>query len=368
MRNNTVYFLTSSGGKKAVEALFPKDSLWEIRTNVSKIKTDRGYLFRQLWSYILILLKSISKVRTLPQADLVYLDSDGLWDIFPALFYKRKHPEVVLVSMNHVMIEVGGGSLKARIYSLVNYILQSIGYICINKWMDVIFVNDTDEGYKIQDRLTKKNPHKKYYHVQNGVDSTSIKEIPTPPKEYDACFLGYLRPSKGLYDIVPIWRDVCREKPDAQLIIIGGLLLEYRKYLYNEIKASGLTENIILLDSIVDKLEVYKLLKQSRIFISASHKEGWSMAMMECLSCGLPGVVWDLPVYKKSLRDGVIMVERFNIPEFSRQVVSLLRDNALRENLQKKALNFAEQHDWDIIARKESRIFEEILSGVAPSS
>ena len=362
-KDNTVYFLTSSGGRKATEKIFSNDAIFEIKTNVSESRKGRGYLVSQLWSYFLILIKSFFIVGKLPEVDLVYLDSDGLWDIVPALLYKRRYPKVKLVSMNHVMIGVSRENVKTLVFSLINGMLQNVSYFFIGRYTDVIFVNDTHEGFKIRDRLSKGKCTKKFYYVHNGVDVNLIEQVLIQEKVYDACFLGYLRPSKGLYDIVPIWQGVCKERRDAKLLIIGSMLFEYRNYLEKQIENNALQNNIVIIESLTNKHEVFKRLKQSKIFISASHKEGWSMAIMECLASGLPGVVWDLPVYEGSVKDGVIKVRLYDVSEFAKQILRLFSDGALMENLKKRAIDYARQCDWDVIAKKELEIFQEVLAG-----
>ena len=323
---------------------------------------DKGYLWRQILSYLLIIFKSFFITKRLPEVDLVYLDSDGVWDIIPSLFYKKVFPECKLISMNHHMISIRYDSVYFFFSSLVNKILQKIGYFLIIKFSDAVFILDTAMGEKIKLFLCRKGYSKKCYYVKNGVDIYSIEQISEQTKQFEACFFGALRPSKGLTDIVPIWKLVCNQNRGAKLIIVGGMLPRYKKYLCRMIKNNKLKDNIFLFDYIPNKKEAVKLIKKCKIFICPSHEEGWGIAIMECLASGLPGVVWDLPTYKRILKEEVIKIKPNNIGYFADQIVRLLNDDKVFNRLKDRTIDSVKQFNWDIVAREDMKIFQEITS------
>jgi glycosyltransferase involved in cell wall biosynthesis len=330
MNDNNVYFLTTTGGKQQINIKLCQRQhglVFEIKTPLGDYEMDRWYYLRQLWSYILVFFKSM--FFDYPVIDIIYLDSDGLWDIFPALWYKMKHPKVKIISMNHHLVSKGKW-------------LQNICHFLIKRLADCIFVLDTPEGYKIEDKLYKPGF---FYRVQNGIDYDFIKNTPQLEKKYDACFFGTIRPSKGLSDILSIWTRV-NAKRNTNLLIIGYTHPQYLPYLQHP--------NIKIVGYIKDKEEAYKLIKQCKIFISPSREEGWGITNMECLACNLPGVVWDLPVYEHILNFGIRKVPVGDYKQFANKVIELLNNPC-------QPMASVEQFDWNIIAKKEIKIYEDLL-------
>lgn len=362
-RGNEVYFLTSSGGKRVLESYFSPTSIFEIKSYLFRYPLNRreNYLHRFL-SYLIVALRSFFKIGKPAKVNLIYTDSDGFWDVIPAFLYKKRCPDVKWVSMNHHKVSLNIQDVSGFFTSFINIILQRFSYFFIRKYSNAIFVLNTDMGDKIKNFLIKKGCKKNFYYVKDGVDIEFIKKVPQQKKEYDACFLGGLRPSKGLYDLIPIWRKVSQTKVDAKLIIIGGMIQRYRDYLEKEIKKHNLENNIFIKGFIVEKKEVIRLLKQSKVFISPSHEEGWGMAIMEALASGLPAVLWDLPVYKRIFKEAVIKVEPFKIDLFAKKVLYILQDKNIYNKLKSKTFKEVIKYDWDILAKEEINILEQLRS------
>ncbi len=360
-RDNSLYFLTSTGGQEALRSFFTDESIYEIRTPLSGFTHNRMFLFKQLWCYLLIVIRSFSKIKKLPEVDLVYTDSDGPWDLIPALLYKKRFPRARWAAMNHHKIHFRKDSLISAVFSMVNIFLQRIGYLLIPRYADAILVLDTKSGYEIKDTLSGKAPEAKFILVKNGADIDEIRRVPEQEKRFDACVFGALRPSKGLYEIIPVWERVCKTKPDCRLIIIGSLLAGYRAGLEENINTHGLENNISIAGYLPEKDAAFALMKQSKIFVSLSNEEGWGIAIMESLAAGLPGVVWDLPAYKNIIQKGVIKVSRTNIDGFAGEVIRLLDDDLLYRRLKDEALPAVAQYDWNYVAREEEDNFKKIV-------
>lgn len=360
-KNNEVYFLTSTGGKEVLKNIFCIDKIYEVKSYLIKRpnKLEDNYFTRFL-SYFIIVLKSLQIISILPRVDVIYTDSDGFWDIIPAFLYKNKYSKVKWVSMLHHKITLKKNNLQSFVISSVNIIIQRFSYFFICKYSDAIFVLDTDMGDIIKNYFNKKKYKSKIFYVKDGVNIDYIKKIPDQIKKYDAVFLGGLRPSKGLYDIVPIWKEVCKNKKNAKLIIIGGIIATYKKHLEREIKKNNLENNIEIKGFILEKEEVIGLIKQSRIFIFPSHEEGWGMSIMECLASGNPGVLWDLPVYKRIFKEGLIKVKTFDIDLFAKEIYKLLNDEILFINLKNRTIIEVEKYDWNKIAEQEFKILTKI--------
>jgi glycosyltransferase involved in cell wall biosynthesis len=192
--------------------------------------------------------------------------------------------------------------------------------------------------------------------VRNFINGISLSEITAAAepirKEYDACFLGGFRPSKGIFDLVPIWRRVVSRMPTAKLLVIGGGLERYVTSLKDEVDKTGLTKNIIL-SGVIPQPELFGTLKKCKVFISPSHEEGWGIVIGEALAAGLPVVAFNLPAYTQYGSN----IEKIPIGEigiFSDKIIQLLSNEEKFNDRKTRGIEFAKGLGWDEAARVEA--------------
>ncbi|MCP4425739.1 MAG: glycosyltransferase, partial [Chloroflexi bacterium] len=97
--------------------------------------------------------------------------------------------------------------------------------------------------------------------------------------------VGRLMAQKGYFDLIEAFDTVRHTVPNAALVIVG------RGHLHDQMMADiqtrQLTDNIILLGA---RTDVPQLLAASDLYVSASHWEGLSNALLEAMAAGLPVV------------------------------------------------------------------------------
>jgi L-malate glycosyltransferase len=101
--------------------------------------------------------------------------------------------------------------------------------------------------------------------------------------------VGRLISTKGFFDLISAFALIHIHFPDAKLIVIGDG--ELREELRAETAVRGLQEHLYWLGT---RNDVPDLLAMSDIYVSASHWEGLSVAMLEAMGNGLPLVVTDV--------------------------------------------------------------------------
>lgn len=359
--NTQVDFLTTSGGKRAILSEFKKARLHTIVTPV--LKDDGGLLFYpvQILSILLVLFQFWFVVFTLPKYSVLYLDGDGLWDLFPALLYRFRYTESKIVVMNHHLVTVQRGMISSFLLTSINKVLQTIAHQCISRYCQAIFVLDTEMGQKIASVYHRLNQKLPIYFVRNGIDGSVLQGIAHQKKNaFEAVFFGYLRPSKGLFQIIKIWELVCKKMPKAKLLILGGISNQYLRYVQNEIKTFGLQNNVVISKYVSSKTQAIKMLKSSRISISPALEEGWGIALMESQAAGLPGVAWNLSTYRKIFRGSLLVAKRGDVNDFARQIMLLLTDANLRKKMKLAAMRNASQYEWSEVVNRDYQYFSEI--------
>ena len=219
----------------------------------------------------------------------------------------------------------------------------------------IITVSPVVKHYLIRKRFNKNIIHMS----ANGVDVEYMMKLKPYEDDncyYDAVFLARLAPSKGIFEIPEIWSKVVERCPNARLAMIGNGTPEVKKELQGIIEKYHMERNIQMLGYLENE-EAYRFLKSSKVFLFPSHEEGWGISIAEALSCGLPVVAYDLPIYKYIFKYGVFEAPKGNVEKMAELVCDLLMNENLRSNSATKGQNFVLNHyDWNAVSEKELRL------------
>ncbi len=355
-----IYFLTTSGGFRACRDK-GLDARYYLLPAALFRKEEQGMGDRML-AYIISTTAAFWKIRRLPACDIVYSDSDYFCDVIPAILYKL-NKKAKWAAISHHRITTAGGKTGLNLINRLSSGLQRWSYSLFKKYADGVLVCDSAMGEEIAACLTAIGiPPVDIHRVTNGADLKYIQQLPPQKKTYDACFVGGLRPNKGIYDIVPIWAKVAEKKPGALLVVAGGGMKEYEGDIRRRVRKSGLEENIRLLGP-VPHPEGIKTMQRSRIFISPSYQEGFGTAVCEALACGLQVVAYDLPVYRSCFGKAITTVPVGDVDGFAAAVTRLCADGNEGDLLNREGLKVAAGYDWDKVAEEELGIFREIAAG-----
>ena len=334
--------LTSESGCEVCKQEGLKEFCWQ---------TAPGWIDRLglLPSYFLRILFAFLKIPRFGSDFIAYSSSDFLTDVVPAVGIKFLNRKSRWVALSHHII-------KGR---FISSFFQKISFFFIRNFADVVIVPS---------RTTKKEllslgfNNRRVRVVPNGLDISFISKVSGSEKlQSDACFLARLSPSKGIYDLPRIWQLVASAVPNARLFVIGGGQMGEVRKLKELLATAGVEKNVRLL-GFVSEEEKYRALKSSKVFISPSREEGFGIAVLEAMACGLPVVAWDLPVYREVFEQGMIRVPFGNCEEFAAAVVKLLTDKELRSRMGQEAKTFAQKYNWDRVIEEEWQTIMEMIS------
>ncbi len=207
-------------------------------------------------------------------------------------------------------------------------------------------------GHKIKNNYFIK---KRSRFVFNGFDYKRIIKIKKKNNKiiYDACFIGGLRPNKGIYDIVPIWKMVVKQLPNAKLVLVGSGSKEHVLKIKKQIISNNLNKNIVLVGGQTNE-KALTYLSKSRLFFFPSHEEGWGIVMCEALALDKPIVCYNLPVFN-IFKGSIFRIKRFNKNDFAKKIIYLLKNNI---KLKPSNVN---QFKWCKISENEYKLFKEII-------
>lgn len=281
---------------------------------------------------------------------ILYVSSDFFPDVLP-VFFKKKKSNLWIQFVHHVYPPFWErkGSL---IVNSLGFYLQRISFIFIKNHADVVIAVNC----LLRDQLVKAGfDKKKVLVIPNGIDLEYLKKVPPSKKKYDAVFLARLKPSKGIFDLVPIWKKVCEKLPGAKLAVIGNGSSKIKKKLIKEAQAHNLERSIDFLGFMKND-RAFSLIKSSRVFIAPSHEEGFGIAIAEAMACGAPAVTWDLPVYKIIFRRYSIQVEEHNIGQFAQRIIEILQNTAKARLVSLEGKRYIQKYSWDRIINKHIKV------------
>lgn len=353
-----VTFLTTPSGEQVL-----RGNGWEGDIRLTKqpnwwpdgwFKTLPGRVF----SYIF--LTFFSNHIKADQYDFIYPTSDFFFDLIPAIRFKRSSG-IKLVGIVHHLIPLPWKRPGNIIVNFGLFVCQRISFFLLSKFADLIFVAETGEGREISNllhRVYKISPDK-IKSFFNGVAYKDIERVIPPARTFEACVVGGLRASKGVFDLPEIWSKVVAQFNSARLLVIGGGTEENEQKLRQQIKQAGLEKHIELA-GVVPQSELYSRIKSAKIFISPSHEEGWGIVLCEAMACGLPVVCYDLPAFEL-FKEGLLKVSLGDTYSFSLEIIRLLQDSFVRSELAKGARQEAQKFGWDKAADREWDFLNQLI-------
>lgn len=183
--------------------------------------------------------------------------------------------------------------------------------------------------------------------------SNPIKKMPLQPSSCNSkkvIAVGRYTWQKGFDMLIEAWKIVDQRHPDWELHIYGsGDKDNYQKLA---------SHNVFCHDAVKD---IYSKYMECSIFAFSSRYEGFPLALIDALSCGLPTVSFACPCGPKDIitNDG-ILVEPNNIIDFADNICKLIEDEKLRKEMGKKGHINMKQYEESIIMQKWLSLFEKL--------
>ena len=172
--------------------------------------TSNEKVFRNV--YLVYLKRILSALLLIPfqTRGIFYSSSDFLPDVLPAFVHKSVNTNSIWIQKIFHLIP------RNRI---ITYVFQRMSFLMIQLHADIIIVDNAS----LKTELVKKfhfDPDK-ITIIPPGINIKALKRVKPALSKYDAIFIGQLRESKGIYDLVEIWTEVLKKFPTAKLAIVG---------------------------------------------------------------------------------------------------------------------------------------------------
>jgi phosphatidylinositol alpha-mannosyltransferase len=206
-----------------------------------------------------------------------------------------------------------------------------------------------------------------YYDIiPNGIDLKHFSPDVPPIDEFcdgklNILFVGRLEKRKGLNYLLKSYQQVKQEIPDSRLIIVGPGTRLRRKY-EKQVKR-GILEDVVFVGyASYDDLPRYY--KTADVFCApATGFESFGIILLEAMAIGKPIVASNVEGYASLITHGV---EGYLVPprdekELTRSLISLLRDESLRQEMGVKGQLKAREYAWEDIAQRLLDYYASVL-------
>lgn len=172
-------------------------------------------------------------------------------------------------------------------------------------------------------------------HDGNGARA----ELGISPRAAVAVWHGRLElRKKGLDTLLAAWSRVSAARTDAVLLLVGsgGDLDEVRRLV------DGRTDVVWVDRHLHDRRELARLLSAGDVYVFSSRHEGYPVAPIEAMACGLPVVASDVSGIRDIVGDGGVVVAVDDADALAGSVIELLGDEDRRSALGHAARRAAE--------------------------
>lgn len=191
--------------------------------------------------------------------------------------------------------------------------------------------------------------------IPNYIDSAVFN----PKKydlDYDVIFIGRINEQKNITALLNAVRNI-----DVKLAMIAGGPDDAEKEFAKSIET--MKDKVNWLGSNIPNTEISNYLNRSKIFILPSHYEGHPKTLIEAMACGMAVIGTDVPGIREIIKHGENgWLCKTDSESIETAINRLLADDELRDQLGKKALEYALEHyAIDNIAERESILIREVV-------
>jgi GalNAc-alpha-(1->4)-GalNAc-alpha-(1->3)-diNAcBac-PP-undecaprenol alpha-1,4-N-acetyl-D-galactosaminyltransferase len=222
------------------------------------------------------------------------------------------------------------------------------------KWASAVVVLTSEVICELEEFVLKKRIHV----IPNSalpvpkVDNPIPFRIPTP----SVIAMGRLVKLKG-FDLLLEAFAKCNKKQWSLMILGEG---PEREHLHSIIEQFSLNSQVYLVGRVPEP-KIY--LQQADLFVLSSHYEGFPMAIIEAMSCGLPIVSFDCPTGPRDIiRNGIdgLLVPAEDVDSLAKAMNRLMENARERKTMGKFALQVVERFSESSIMKKWEKLIVDV--------
>jgi glycosyltransferase involved in cell wall biosynthesis len=217
---------------------------------------------------------------------------------------------------------------------------------------------------KTADRMAPyRSPRTPVSIIEPGVDVALIAGLADAPKSTDVVFSGRLNAQKNVPLILHALAEAGRTGARVTCEIIGDG--PERSRLESLARELGLSDRVVFRGRIESDREYFAAIKSGRLFAWPSLAEGFGLAPLEAMACGVPPVVAAsaFSATDAVVHDGVDGVVAPAEPAaFAAAIQRLLSDDDALLRMSAAAVARARRSSWDTMAADVEKVYEQVAA------
>jgi glycosyltransferase involved in cell wall biosynthesis len=176
-------------------------------------------------------------------------------------------------------------------------------------------------------------------------------------------FLSRIDRKKGLDLLLPAFKQVLDQLPDATLVIAGDGDPAVVEPLKQSAMSLGIHERVVWTGFVSGDLRLAAF-AAATIFCLPSRSENFGMALLEAMVAGLPCVSTDqVALAAEAARDDSVDLTPLAVGPLAKALVQLLMDGRRQQFLSGQAKRYArEHHSMDAVGSALRKLYEDLLS------
>lgn len=302
------------------------------RVGIKRSYTRGGHLFIR---FIFIIQSILEGLRI----DFDIVEGSGLLGWIPTIvlgFLKRKK-NILLIADTFDSYGKSTGLILFKLVILMEKLILKMPFT------HAIVISEVVKNKII---LLGVNP-KKITVIYCGIPAEQIKSIARKKNKLPTIVtISRLVPYKRVIDVVEALMYVQEHIPTIQLKIIGsGEELESLKQRVHEL---NLEKKIIFYGFLPSYSKLLTILKRADVFCLPSLVEGFGIATVEALACGVPVITADLPIHHEITQNkGALFFKPKDSIDLANKIIDLLKQKKLYKKLQQETKFVLATYDWN---------------------
>jgi len=206
-------------------------------------------------------------------------------------------------------------------------------------------------------------PPEKVQVVYNGVSNEFLDYSidKQENKREGLLFVGALDFRKNVSVIIRALRLLIDKGfSDQRLKIVGKERGKgYLKKLKNEISSLNLETKVEFISYLSDK-KLQEIYRRAKVFLFPSLVEGFGLPVLEAMASGTPVVASNIPVLQEITGGNAYLVDAHDESGFAEAIGSLLKDENIYRDFQRKGWDWAKNFSWENAAKETLQIYKEV--------
>ena len=292
----------------------------------------------------------ISQYKRMP-FEILRIHSPGFIGL-AGIIFKKMFPRVKLVTVHHWL---GEGGWVERIID--PYLLPL---------SDVIIC----DSFRTKEILEQSNTKikGKVWTIHNGVDEILrpkkkskklLRDLGIPSEANVLFFMGLFIKRKNPFFLLPILKKVQMKYPNTHLIFCGVGSL--KNQLIEDAESLNLAKNVHIVGPVFAEKKC-ELMNLADIYVHPAVNEGFSLAVIEAMACGIPVIITDGFSAQEAVTDGREGFICKTEEEWVGKINLLLKNSRLKKRMKAASLKkVKKEFKWDIAAKKHLSLFQKLL-------